>query len=171
MRMKQEWRDKKKQKDTCENCKVWRTKCNKHQPTESREGREEVVCRDKEEEETGVENPTENPTEDPVTREEVAYKAFNEGIIGEIINELIEETTCEGCRNIRDGTRQENCAECGEGLEKEEETETVLVGMDVVSLFPSMTTETTGKIVRDRVTQSTMKWKGSNGRKQPSTSG
>ena len=74
--------------------------------------------------------------------------------------EILEETVCEECRGRRERTREQNCAECGEGLEKEEETETVLVGMDVVSLFPSMTADTTGKIVRDRVMKSSMKVEG-----------
>ena len=45
-------------------------------------------------------------------------------------------------------------------MEDREELETVLVGTDVVALFPSMTAENTGKIIREKVTNTKMKVEG-----------
>ena len=113
-KMKQEWYGKKRRKDNCEQCKVWKSKCSKHHPTERSQNHEEFACRAPEEE---TENPTEepaeekreqNPTEEPVDREEVAYKAYVEETINELIEEIIEETVCEECCERRDNTREQN---------------------------------------------------------------
>ena len=124
-----------------------------------------------------TEHPTENlsvekehPTEDPHTHEELACRNPEQGqeqnnkegedIVAEIIEKILEQAECRECSVERDRTRRKDCEECGEALEQEEDLETVLVGMDVVALFPSMTANTTARIVRERVTQSNMQVEG-----------
>ena len=48
---------------------------------------------------------------------------------------------------------EKDCSECGPGLYWEDQ-EIVLLGLDVVALFPSMQSSNTGKIIRQYVLQS-----------------
>ena len=50
---------------------------------------------------------------------------------------------------------RKGCEECGDGWVREDYTLCIL-GNDVVALFPSLDSETTGKIVRGEVTRSTI---------------
>ena len=59
--------------------------------------------------------------------------------------------------------RQKECTDCGEGLYWEDH-EVCLLGLDVVALFPSMKSLTTGRIVRDHVLRSPLKIEGFNWR-------
>ena len=51
---------------------------------------------------------------------------------------------------------EKDCSECGPGLYWEDQ-EIVLLGLDVVALFPSMQSRNTGKIIRQYVLQSPLK--------------
>ena len=51
---------------------------------------------------------------------------------------------------------ENDCEECGEGLFWEDQA-ICLLGLDVVALFPSMSAETTGKIIRKQIHKSPIK--------------
>jgi vacuolar-type H+-ATPase subunit H len=81
--------------------------------------------------------------------------------VDELDNNDPEKTTkmmeirydCDECgREWRD-RMEEECAACGEGLFWEDQA-ICLLGLDVVALFPSMTSINTGKIIRKHVLQS-----------------
>ena len=66
---------------------------------------------------------------------------------------------CDHCgREWRD-RMEEDCVECGPGIFWEDQ-EICLLGLDVVALFPSMSSETTGKIIRKHVLLSPIKIEG-----------
>ena len=64
-----------------------------------------------------------------------------------------EVRDCEDWDKVIELMMLEECEECGVALMKEDK-EFTLIGIDAVSLFPSMSGEETGKIVRDKVTES-----------------
>ena len=66
---------------------------------------------------------------------------------------------CDRCGRMWRDMMEENCEECGDGLFWEDQ-EICLLGLDVVALFPSMTSETTGKIIRKHVLKSPIKIEG-----------
>ena len=74
------------------------------------------------------------------------------------------EEDCKDCMKKIAVKMEENCEACGPEL-REEEGEIVLVGMDAVALFPSMSGKETGKIVRKRIKDSNVKIEGFNWRK------
>jgi hypothetical protein len=55
----------------------------------------------------------------------------------------------------------EDCEDCGDGID-EKDLEVCLLGNDVVALFPSIKSKSTGKIVRKRVEISPLEFKGFN---------
>ena len=71
-----------------------------------------------------------------------------------------EEENCEECEKATEEELiEKDCEECGRGVSKEDRI-LVLVGMDAVSLFPSMTSKTTARIVREKIEKSEMKMDG-----------
>ena len=66
---------------------------------------------------------------------------------------------CDKCgQELRDMMEQD-CEDCGEGLYWEDQ-EFCLLGLDVVALFPSMQSQTTGLIIRQHVLKSPIKMEG-----------
>ena len=72
-----------------------------------------------------------------------------------------EGMVCKVCEEEKEKLDKEDCAECGPGIREEEKT-LVLVGMDAVALFPSLTSKRTAKIVREMITKSKIKVEGFN---------
>ena len=56
---------------------------------------------------------------------------------------------------------RQDCDECGQGWVKEDYT-LCIIGKDVISLFPSLDSITTGKIVREEVERSSINIEGFN---------
>ena len=79
-------------------------------------------------------------------------------ITGEEVELVMNCDHCGPC--ITDLARQD-CGECGQGWVREDYTLCIL-GNDVVSLFPSLESASTGKIVREEVARSTMNVDGFN---------
>ena len=78
--------------------------------------------------------------------------------------ELMEiHYNCEECGQYWRNEMQKECTDCGEGLYWEDQ-EVCLLGLDVVALFPSMKSLTTGRIVREHVLRSPLKIEGFNWR-------
>ena len=78
-----------------------------------------------------------------------------------------KEVQEQGCRDCAGRTRriiERDCVACGEGVSVEDKT-TSLVGMDAVALFPSMSGETTARIVSKRIEKSSLKFEGFNWKK------
>ena len=82
----------------------------------------------------------------------------NMKITGEDIEIAMNCDHCGPC--ITDQVRHD-CGECGEGWVREDYT-LCIIGNDVVSLFPSLESEATGRIVREEVSRSTMNVDGFN---------
>ena len=118
------------------------------------------------------------PTEEADLNEEVSYKALGEGgdnyeksaldaekpalrESSEIIREILENLSCEECAEERKNMIRKDCKDCGEGVEEN----WILVGMDAVALFPSMTAATTGKIIKKKVEKTKMSVEGFNWKK------
>ena len=66
---------------------------------------------------------------------------------------------CKGCTERWSRLMEDDCAGCGQGISPEER-HTFQLGLDVVALFPSITSERTGLIIRKRVYKSPMKMLG-----------
>ena len=63
---------------------------------------------------------------------------------------------CDNCGRLWRDLMEADCSECGEGLYWEDQA-ICLLGLDVVALFPSMSSQMTGKIIREHVIKSPMK--------------
>jgi hypothetical protein len=66
---------------------------------------------------------------------------------------------CEQCGQDWRCKMEQECEECGDGIYWEDQ-EICLLGLDVVALFPSMQSATTGRIVREHVLKSPLKIEG-----------
>ena len=69
------------------------------------------------------------------------------------------EKPCELCIEKIKSKLRESCEECGTGI-SDEERNMCHLGLDLVALFPSMTSQSTGEIVRKRTLLSEMKMLG-----------
>ena len=69
------------------------------------------------------------------------------------------------CRNmdtqVTKEKLKEDCDECGPGI-YDEDKESYVIGSDVVALFPSIKSVTSGRIIRKRVERSTLQFPGFN---------
>ena len=80
----------------------------------------------------------------------------------DISEERRKRDECDDCqKKIYEEMRKE-CTECGLGVEEEEY---VMVGMDAVSLFPSLSSRRTARTVGERVRKSSLKMNGFNWKK------
>ena len=115
-------------KINCKKCKVWSLLCLDHQ---------------------GENNPTNNPTKSPPESEELTC-IDKEKEVKEILDTILDiVASCTVCMNLRDEKIRTDCEDCGGAYQKQEKW--VLIGMDAVSLFPSLSASNTGKIVKRRV--------------------
>ena len=80
----------------------------------------------------------------------------------EICSETLRNTLCgQVDPQATKDKLKECCQECGPGL-FDEDKESYIIGSDVVALFPSIKSKTTGLIVRRRVEKSSLKFPGFN---------
>ena len=70
---------------------------------------------------------------------------------------------CGDCGNELKERMMMDCIECGQGI-GEEELHQILIGRDVVGLFPAMKSKNTGRIIRRRILKSKIKTQGFNWR-------
>ena len=134
-----ELEDQEKRKRHCWSCRMWRKKCTK--------------CNDREVEKS--------PDINNIVEEIIEAATW----LGEMKREKEEQE--QDCRDCAARTRriiERDCVACGEGVSVEDKT-TSLVGMDAVALFPSMSGETTARIVRKRIEKSSLKFEGFNWKK------
>ena len=83
----------------------------------------------------------------------------------EEVEEMVEGSKgCNECESVRMSSMEEECADCGEGI-RQEQGEFAMVGMDAVALFPSLSGRNTARIVRRRVEESKVEWRGFNWKK------
>ena len=68
---------------------------------------------------------------------------------------------CDHCGPAVTENVREDCEECGQGWVREDYTLCIL-GNDVISLFPSLDSKTTGRIIRGEVSRSTIEFDGFN---------
>ena len=107
-------------------------------------------------------------------KEEITYITNKEDLSGEgemkdqeerkqsreEIKEMFEEILERNCCSIEIKLKmKEDCVDCGPGM-TEEDQEVCIIGNDVVALFPSIKSESTGKIVRKRVEDSPLDFDG-----------
>merc|ERR1711867_145227 len=80
------------------------------------------------------------------------------------VEDLDDDEDCEECKERIEEVMISACNDCGPASTREQ-LRLVLVGMDAVALFPSLTGKRTGKIVRERIRKTSLKFSGFNWKK------
>ena len=152
----EDWKERKRRKERCRSCRIWRKRCK--------------ICIERRIVNTSID--TEGQEEEgklPEIEKEGKIKEILEDVIWEVImtgrmekQEEVED--CNDCKIKIKEAIEKDCNECGRGL-WEEEKELVMVGMDAVALFPSLSGEETARIVRRKVEESRIKADGFNWKK------
>ena len=161
-------KEEKKIKIQCKTCNFWNRRCKKHAesppppsqppptakppPQSPQQPRGQTTPSAIQPLPSSPPPPTPSPLPDPQSPRWIIQKT---------LEEILEQVTCKDCKEERSQKLRENCQECGRGIEEE----WVLVGMDAVALFPSMSATTTGKIVKKKVQESEIDMEGFNWRK------
>ena len=172
MSMREEYNRKKVKKLRCQRIHPTDRRVEAEHPTEGHNEPEEVTCR---KEIVSEEEPTEKRSEeentkprDRIPEERREIERITQGILEEILEKILGITENEMNRELEilekilgeEATKlrmKEDCKECGPPAEMEEMS---LLGLDVVALFPSMSSKKTGEIVRSRIQKSKMKFAG-----------
>ena len=81
---------------------------------------------------------------------EAAERSLQLGCSSMEVRKTLEVWDCRDCGVKIQKRINMDCDECGEGI-SEEELHLILVGLDVVALFPSMKSKSTGKIIRKMI--------------------
>ena len=75
------------------------------------------------------------------------------------INDVLTAWECMECGEDIQKVLMQDCSDCGRGV-GEQELHLTLQGYDVVGLFPAMTSETTGRIIRKIILKSALQVRG-----------
>ena len=186
------WKSKKFEKESCIKCKIWKLRCRNCAEKRAEASPGLGMCEERRNETQNTslssslhKSPPTNLTRSPPPLKSV--KEILEGLIEEAVKkpswimdleeEIIDNVMmvafmkhkeevkdCEECEElVAEELKKRSCETCEE-LYKEDKIFS-LVGMDAVSLFPSMSADETGKIVRKRVEMSKLKVDGFNWKK------